>query len=872
MSHKLTALVLTLVSLITLLVLFTHVYKPKHSNNESFVNSSTTLTDPAETIKRNRFAVSKCDVLLSRDSNVQDKQYDVMSSTIHGYRINEWKPDPLSPEASNLRQDRVYCYMYNDSSNNIQDFNLQANDGLCAKTNPMFSSSMITNVFSDSRMDQIHKFPVEKCVLEIDPASTSPQELNSMWASWTSSHCDNMSGSLRRQLVEGQDKLRLEQGYHQALQVADSNMVDQRQILTQNLQACGLCNVTLSNTYWTQQETYLRTQRILQETQQFGNRMHSSNQSLIGANQALVNDRRKFDTLFIEEEQGNRACQSNLGVCNKERDFALFRYNESYEVNQELDDRHRKLSDRHTLLSTGYGVVSSALVECDREKQMVTNARDEMVRNLMVVKDNLNKCTIDRTKFERDYKTEDARLKDITQKAQQCTTDRKTIEQVYNKLIIDISECQTIQGRLSYELAVLQRQVEIETKLKERAEQELRRMRKNHEACIITSTKNEQTIGNLRETNVQLYTELERANVVAKQMVESAFKEQSEAIACASKSAVNAVLEATEQKSKSLCELRSKKYDELALAEAQVAAQELKKEIKLADCGQCKPTLMMCVRDQYKNPVLCNKPPQWTLILYRDDYFNYTEEKRKLANMREYEGWKAVNADYIAKKTAYMMAVTQRENQIMELKRQKLRALDPYWDQYYKNQYQNLGKFGQQLAQSSIVGTPTLKIEDITLDDSEIPPQPVEPPVPVTSPLPNKYRPKGTDWRDGVDYYEFWTKDKYIDFLPTAAHSGDSNEVVMITEKDIGKLGMYFKGNGWFIPRTPFGSSSFKFSCLNGKFRMDFVKEKGNVEKGQASWSTGIMDAANFMTKHGDKGGDVSVWGYRVINLNWPES
>lgn len=618
--------VVVIVGLLTIWLL-----KPSVQTKEAFQGAPSTLNDPAETYQRNNYAPQKCSILLSKGPEIGNREYDIMNSVIHGHRLNEWKPLPTDPMVNtHKRTDREYCYMYNDSSNNIQDFNLQAQMGQCDKSNPMFKdSALITNVFSNSALDQSHVMPVQKCVLEIDPAQASSDEINLLWRSWANSHCDNISGTLRHELVKAQDKLQHLKQDMTVLKAADATLRTQRTQIDQDLAFCGTCNVSWSNLYHAQTQNYMTTQESLFDTQAISQSLYDSNQFILNDNKRLGDDWRSTNTLNINETQKRNTCQTDLHTCTLDREFAEFRYNESYKVYEELSGVFNHLTSDVQTLEKDTKTVSEANVRCTNELNRVTPLRDNTLRDLTILKDNANKCSIDRHVVEEEYKKEALRLKDITTKADTCRGERKKVEQDYNTLINNMSACRSHLAQQSYNLTVIDKSIQIETKVKEKAEDEYNAMRKNHEQCLVASTKNEETIKSLRQTNIQIYNDLEKNKTVNQQMVDVAIKELNDSMECATNKAVDQIKKEMEINDRNLCKVKSDKYQELAELEKQIAMAELDKKAALTSCSTCRPSVKQCVAQHLKNPMLCPDKPYWSVTMWQDD--NYKGNKKTIS-------------------------------------------------------------------------------------------------------------------------------------------------------------------------------------------------------------------------------------------------
>jgi hypothetical protein len=628
-TTNLMAGIITLITTIALTYAIYHYYVVIKGNNsqlikEGFATATAkpitgSLTSAAEDIQRSNFAIQKCSALMNKSPEIGDREYNIMNGVINGYRLNEWKPVPNAEDAR-IKDNRQYCFMYNDRSNNIQDFNMHANNSACAKSNPMFKdSSIITNVFPDSQIDLNHIMPLNKCILEIDTNKATTDEINELWRSWSESHCVNISKSLRQKLEDEQANLKLAQDNYEVLKTKDVKIGYNRNIVDSNLAMCGQCNYAWSNAYTGKFESLLQTQTVLKNTQLHSGWAHASNQSLIDMNRAVVENEKRFNTLYFAESNANKVCQSNLEVCHGERDFALFTYDESSRVNRSLNNTNRQLESTLAGLEKNYSDLSAGNVRCDIEKVRMTTNRDEKLRDLMDIKDKYNVCSFDRSNNIFNYNEAETRLNVIRSCNVECRNDRGNKENEYNNLTNDIYKCTSCNAMLSFELSALWRNIAVEMKIKEQAEEDHRTMMRKHEQCILSGARNVQTMSNLRVANVQLYNEMERANLLSKQTGNDVMKDLNNAINNASQQALSTVLEATESKSQNLCKLRTDKYNELAVVESQLAGMDAKKKAAENDCSTCQVTLPICINKHRKHSQLCNPVPGWKLELWKDD-------------------------------------------------------------------------------------------------------------------------------------------------------------------------------------------------------------------------------------------------------------
>ena len=191
-----TILTVLCISLIILLLFYSGKIKRKIPKTEHFLNNEVNndvnndvnkgakndvmITSGINKFLIDREAVEICDILeydnyIDPDMSNSVEEvviYATMRNILDAGRIKRYKPK----DRTAMDKNKEYCFIYDDPISDLQDTMMLGED--CAITNPQFANNpMISNVFVDTKQDNVYKLPYRKCVLEIDKKNVNRDNL-----------------------------------------------------------------------------------------------------------------------------------------------------------------------------------------------------------------------------------------------------------------------------------------------------------------------------------------------------------------------------------------------------------------------------------------------------------------------------------------------------------------------------------------------------------------------------------------------------------------------------------------------------------------------------------------------------------------------
>lgn len=173
---------------LVILLIFMIVYHHK----ETYVD----IDDNAATALNNAFGEQPCSFL--KPNELSGNALLIASSYVDANRIKKWNPSADTP----LKKPNFdYCYINDDSSNDNIDYIMSGKS--CSKSTDMFKSSdFITGVFSDNKPDKSRKFPIQKCVIEIDRSKLTTESLATFWNGVAKTECTQLNEPLRQENIK----------------------------------------------------------------------------------------------------------------------------------------------------------------------------------------------------------------------------------------------------------------------------------------------------------------------------------------------------------------------------------------------------------------------------------------------------------------------------------------------------------------------------------------------------------------------------------------------------------------------------------------------------------------------------------------------
>lgn len=150
-----------------------------------------------------KYGVAKCTALEASVEDIGARSYTTMNDFINGNRLQEWKPVESTMNPTRTKTNSKYCYILNDSANDVQDYIMQGN--LCDMNNPMFKGNpMFNNVFTDISMDATHTRPIQKCILDINESKIDPKNLTQFYSTIGNIDCEQLTTKMNSEMRSAQ--------------------------------------------------------------------------------------------------------------------------------------------------------------------------------------------------------------------------------------------------------------------------------------------------------------------------------------------------------------------------------------------------------------------------------------------------------------------------------------------------------------------------------------------------------------------------------------------------------------------------------------------------------------------------------------------
>lgn len=143
------------------------------------------LTGSSDMTAFNSFNEQPCDILKGTD--LSNDAYYTSTAFIPTMRLKEWKP----VDRSRMKADRSYCYI--DQDEKCDDYKEHA--------------PFITSVFQDAAQDITRSMPTKKCVIEIDPATITNDNLDTYWKNMGKTECGGVVLKLQKENANLQEKI-----------------------------------------------------------------------------------------------------------------------------------------------------------------------------------------------------------------------------------------------------------------------------------------------------------------------------------------------------------------------------------------------------------------------------------------------------------------------------------------------------------------------------------------------------------------------------------------------------------------------------------------------------------------------------------------
>lgn len=601
-------IVLAMVFIIIIMINVFTVLKRRRMKEGFSVDGQRTAATDAEIGMRDTYGLQSCMALSSKDDSIGNNEWNTMNSALKGMRINKWKP------VSNnnvLDPTHTYCYFYDDPDNRIQDFMLDSEAG-CSASNAMFDGNpMITRVFTDETQDHVHALPVRKCVLEIDPNKATPENINRFWGSWGSSHCDNISSGLRKQLAVSQSNLSLWEAKLRALNTKDSSMRAYYDSLNNKLMPCGACNSD-----WQTVVAELRN-KLVEEEERFkseralNNALTLSNASLTKSNASLEADYNEWVAKYNTQLTENNDCVSRLKSCRSEEEEHAQNYNTVHELFRQLSGSNALLTKNLATWNHLFKSVSESNSYCMADLDETVNRRDKMQVQWQTEYAGHSTCIQERASASNDLANWSRLYVAAKDDYNKCMVEKDETLRITEGLRTSNADCTSALALSQQKERMLERETQVQTMLRKQRIEELTVTTSNYDACVMSLLKEKTKVEKQLQFNVDVYNNLDLALKSAMEKEYARRMQNYKALQDNLSNSINQVLDPLREENVSVCKnMKTLSARRLVLEQRLNALLDFQKKLdsegfKQHACSVCIPTEEQCVKHK---SAICIEP------------------------------------------------------------------------------------------------------------------------------------------------------------------------------------------------------------------------------------------------------------------------
>jgi hypothetical protein len=209
MIHIIFCLIIFCIFLIIIFSCVKIYQKIKTKEKENFVVDYTTTV--ADNNQRTNYGLERCKFLDVNPNEVSPKEYIMVQELVQTNRIKEWKPNNI-PYTSSNNTCNVFCYLYDDPNNGMQDM-MMMNCNCDIEKNIFKNNPMVKRVFKNTELDKSHTVPIQKCVIEFDKSERNVDNISKFFGAISDEYCTSLAGGLfinlsdlQKQYVELYDK------------------------------------------------------------------------------------------------------------------------------------------------------------------------------------------------------------------------------------------------------------------------------------------------------------------------------------------------------------------------------------------------------------------------------------------------------------------------------------------------------------------------------------------------------------------------------------------------------------------------------------------------------------------------------------------
>ena len=409
-------------------ILKTHI--KNKTSKENFVE----LNDRTRKHIRNNKGMEKCDALFVETPDMPKDDYLTMTHFVNGLRLRKWKPNKDDDFYPQMKEDKEYCYMYNDELNDTQDTVFKTDQSgfdPCTKDNPMFNTPLVTNVFNSDFRDRAHNIPIRKCVFELDKDLLKDEKLvTEFWNKWNRQDCLSLERGLRQRLSDSTEK-------KNALIRTQKLNQDEFIVKSNDL---GIVRHDLFNCRLKKKEIELELKKTEASLEEYKALYKKEAESLANIKVKIQELEEKIQELGKKEEElksryeslkaDYELCHNNeLPECQRSRE-AIKRENafiqeQLDELRAEVDRLKQELTVRLDLLRRK----KEELRVCETEFAYLTNKYNELKPEYERIKAELDACEKEKEQLKKDYENYKETYETFSNVYYECENEREILNE-----------------------------------------------------------------------------------------------------------------------------------------------------------------------------------------------------------------------------------------------------------------------------------------------------------------------------------------------------------------------------------------------------------------------------------------------------------
>lgn len=369
---------------------------------------------PSLAFIRDGFSEEPCNILY--DQTLDNKQFVTATGFVPSMRIKKYKP--AKPEQYGLTDGSTMCYIDRDADNSKIDV-LFKNDSLsCKKTDTIFGSDFITDVFEDNKPDRSQNFPFNKCVFKIDDSKVNIDKLNTFWEKMGKAECDALFADLRKEnksleadiaklladYTELVDKFKKAQIDSNGKNVTIKDMSSERDELLEKKQ---FITINLNNL----KSDYDKTKKKLEQTEEDYKKVVNDYNLKV---RTTFDNQKKLDdsyailkTSFDDLKRSYKQLQQEYSVLKTAYDTLYDQYQTLKTQNNTLKANLQNKEDEYKTKKGAYDLCQYQLNQCLQSTQTGVN---DLKYRIIDCKTDIKRKTIERDNLQKEKADWDAKL------------------------------------------------------------------------------------------------------------------------------------------------------------------------------------------------------------------------------------------------------------------------------------------------------------------------------------------------------------------------------------------------------------------------------------------------------------------------------